>query len=310
MEPGAVEAVLVDLLDPAQRAALDASGDLDAGFGATIAGAERRFRAGVFRETNGLAAAIRIVPPTIPPLADLGLPRVIERFVDLDAGLVLVTGPTGSGKSTTLAAMVEEINRTRPAHIVTIEDPIEYRYTPKEAMIHQREVGIDTVSFASALRHALRQDPDVILLGELRDLDTIRTALTAAETGHLVFATLHSSDATSAVTRIVDVFPGDQQAQIRSQLALSIQGSVSQRLVPSRSGGLVPATEVMVATSGVRNLVREAKLHQLAGMLETGIDLGMHTFDQSLAALVQRGDVDVAAARRLASPAFDQRMSR
>ncbi len=283
-----------------QRHELAATGDLDTSLtlGGDRVGAQR-FRANLFRQSGALAAAIRIVPSRIPSLESLGLPARIARFADLGSGLVLVTGPTGSGKSTTLAALIEQVNRSRPAHIVTIEDPVEYRYTPDQALIQQREVGSDTGSFATALRQALRQDPDVILIGELRDLETIRTALTAAETGHLVFATLHSADAPSAVNRVIDVFPADQQAQIRSQLALSLEGCVSQRLLPGRADGgpLTAVTEVLVATGAVRNLIREDKVHQLRSVLETGGEAGMHSFDQSLARLVRLRVLDVVVAR-------------
>lgn len=282
-----------------QRHQLAATGDLDTSL--TLGGdglGAQRFRANLFRQSGALAAAIRIVPSRIPSLESLGLPARIARFADLSSGLVLVTGPTGSGKSTTLAALIEQVNRSRPAHIVTIEDPVEYRYTPDQALIQQREVGSDTGSFPTALRQALRQDPDVILIGELRDLETIRTALTAAETGHLVFATLHSADAPSAVNRVIDVFPADQQAQIRSQLALSLEGCVSQRLLPGRAdGSLTAVTEVLVATAAVRNLIREDKVHQIRSVLETGGEAGMHTFDQSLARLVRQRVLDVAVAR-------------
>ncbi len=288
-------------LSAEQRSTLSATGDLDIGLTLGQAdGQGRRFRVNVFRQTGTLAAAIRIVPSHIPEMGELGLPATIQRFVELDGGLVLVTGPTGSGKSTTLAAMTEQINRTRADHIVTIEDPIEYRYSSAASIVQQREVGIDTCSFATALRHALRQDPDVILIGELRDLETIRIALTAAETGHVVFATLHSADVTSSVNRVIDVFPADQQAQIRSQLALSIQGCVSQRLLPGADDTLAVATEVMVATSAVRNLIRDDKLHQLRSVLETGGEHGMHTFDQSLSELVRRNQLDPSVARRAA----------
>ncbi len=296
------------VLDPEQRRELDSTGDLDLGLTIAESGEPggggsggpdrtRRFRASVFRHSGALAAAVRVVPDSIPSLDSLGLPAVAAAMAKLPSGLVLVTGPTGSGKSTTLAAMVETVNRERAAHIVTIEDPIEYRYTSSRSIIQQREIGADTQSFAGALRRALRQDPDVILIGELRDLETIRIALTAAETGHLVFATLHSADTSSAVTRIIDVFPAEQQAQIRAQLALSLQGCISQRLLPSVEGGLLPATEVMVATAAVRSLIRDSKLHQLQSMLETGADVGMYSFDQSLASLVRHRRLALSVAR-------------
>ena len=289
--------ILDEVLTVEQRNELTTAGDLDCGF--TVLGDDgpQRFRASVFRQSGTVAAAIRIVPSQIPTMDSLGLPPRVRGFVEQASGLVLVTGPTGSGKSTTLAAMIDEVNRSRVAHIVTVEDPIEYRYTPSLSVIQQREVGTDTASFAAALRRALRQDPDVILIGELRDLETIQIALTAAETGHLVLATLHSSDATSAVNRVIDVFPAAQQAQIRSQMALSVSGCVSQRLLPRPDGALVAATEVMVANSAVRSLIRESKVHQLRSVLETGGDLGMHTFDQSLASLVRSGRLDLTVAR-------------
>lgn len=279
-----LEAFADSLISPSQRATLRDTGDLDAALHVDLVSGPLRIRASLFRQSGTIAAAFRLVPMTIPAIEELGLPPIIRRFADLEHGLVLVTGPTGSGKSTTLAAMIETINRTRASHIVTVEDPIEYQYVPVHSVIQQREVGIDTVSFAGALRHALRQDPDVILLGELRDLETIRTALTAAETGHLVLATLHSSDAAGAIHRLIDVFPADQQSQIRSQLALSLEGILAQSL--ERTGErLVPVTEALVATGAVRNLIREDKVHQLRSVIETGADDGMHTMDQSRAAV-------------------------
>jgi twitching motility protein PilT len=308
IEAAEMQRMIDEVLSPEQRRELATSGDLDTGMtlagtglltGLTPAGTGsggRRFRASLFRQSGTLAAAIRVVPDVIPELDQLGLPPVVSHFAGLTSGLVLVTGPTGSGKSTTLAAMIEEVNRARPAHIVTIEDPIEYRYTPIRSVIQQREIGTDTSSFSAALRRALRQDPDVLLIGELRDLETIRIALTAAETGHLVLATLHSADVASAVNRIIDVFPAEQQTQIRSQMALSVQGCISQRLLPALGGGVVPATEVMVATSAVKNLIRERKVHQLRSTLETGADVGMHTFDQSIASLIRQRRLDPTAA--------------
>jgi twitching motility protein PilT len=297
MNGGELRDILHEALTAEQRSELAATGDLDCGFTVSTDRGPRRFRASIFRQSGSLAAAIRIVPSAIPTIESLGLPVVARRFVEQASGLVLVTGPTGSGKSTTLAAMTDEVNRTRVTHILTVEDPIEYRYTPARSVVQQREVGTDTESFAAALRRALRQDPDVILIGELRDLETIQIALTAAETGHLVLATLHSADATSAINRIIDVFPAGQQSQIRSQLALSVCGCICQRLLPRPDGALVPATEVMVATAAVRSLIRESKVHQLRTVLETGGDTGMHTFDQSLASLVKAGQIDLAVAR-------------
>ncbi len=282
LTPAEVEVFLLALLTTGQREILEASGDLDAALHISGSAGPLRIRASMFRQAGTLAAAFRLVPSRIPSIEELGLPPLVRRFADLSHGLVLVAGRTGSGKSTTLAAMIETINRTRAAHIVTVEDPIEYQYEPVHSLIQQREVGIDTKSFSIALRHALRQDPDVILLGELRDLETIRTALTAAETGHLVLATLHSGDTAGAIHRLIDVFPADQQSQIRSQLALSLQGIMCQDL--ERVGDrLVPVTEALVATGAVRNLIRDDKVHQLKSVIETGADEGMHTMEQSRA---------------------------
>ncbi len=291
--PKQLEAMLLAHLDAEQRQTLLRRGDLEL----ALSSGNRRFRAALFRQSGSLAAAMRLIPSNKPSLDQLGLPPAVRAFADHHSGLVLVTGRTGSGKSTTLAAAIEHINQTRAAHIITIEDPIEYRYTPSRSVIQQREVGADTESFANALRHALRQDPDVILLGELRDLETISTALTAAETGHLVFATLHSSDATGAITRIVDAFPEGQQNQIRAQLALSIRGCVSQQLVPDVNGRLTLVSEVLNATSGIRSMIRDEKTHQLHAALETGGAEGMHTFDQALGAAVRNGRISLDVAR-------------
>lgn len=277
-----IDAFVSSLLSPAQQSTLRGCGDLDAALLIPAGGRVVRIRASVFLQSGTLAAAFRLIAAQVPAIEDLGLPNIVRRFAELEHGLVLVTGRTGSGKSTTLAAMIETINRTRATHIVTVEDPIEFQYVARQAVIQQREVGVDTKSFSVALRHALRQDPDVILLGELRDLETIRTALTAAETGHLVLATLHSGDTAGAIHRLIDVFPAEQQSQIRSQLALSLQGIVSQSL--ERLGDrFVPITEVLVATGAVRNLIRDDKVHQLRSVLETGAEDGMHTMEQARA---------------------------
>jgi twitching motility protein PilT len=239
-----------------------------------------------------VALSLRLIPYQIPSFEDLGLPPVLRNWVELPQGLVLVTGPTGSGKSTTLAAMLDKINKNRRCHIITIEDPIEYVHRHQLAAISQREIGLDTDSFARALRSALREDPDVLLVGEMRDPETIQTALTIAETGHLVFATLHTNDAGQAIDRIVDVFPGDKQAQIRVQLAASLTGIVSQRLLPRVAGGRVAAFEVLTATFAVRNLVREGKSSQLRNLITTGgAKFGMQTLEQSLSELVISGQV-------------------
>jgi twitching motility protein PilT len=240
---------------------------------------------------------MRTIPFEIVPLETLGLPASVRQFADLPRGLVLVTGPTGSGKSTSLASLVDIINMTKPSHIMTVEDPIEFLHNHKLSVVNQREVGEDTKSFAEALKHVLRQDPDVILVGEMRDLETIHTALTAAETGHLVFGTLHTQDAPQSVDRIIDVFPSYQQQQVRVQLASALQGVVTQQLLPIRSGrGRAVAAEVMVATPAIRNLIREGKTHQIYSAMQAGGKYGMQTMDQSLAELVKRGVISMETA--------------
>jgi twitching motility protein PilT len=256
-----------------------------------------RFRVNVYVQREALGAAFRFIPFQIRSVAELGLPPVVEDLARLPRGMIIVTGPTGSGKTTSLAAMVDIINTERDCHIMTVEDPIEFLHFHKRAMVNQREVGTDTHGFANALRHVLRQDPDVILVGEMRDLETISTGLTAAETGHLVLCTLHTQDAPQTIDRIIDVFPTAQQQQVRVQLASTIQAVVTQQLVPTSDGrGRAAATEVMVATPAVRNLIREAKIHQVRSSMQAGARHGMHTMDHSLAELVRRGTVGYDAA--------------
>jgi twitching motility protein PilT len=251
----------------------------------------------IYQQRGSIGAAFRLIPTEIKSLQQLGVPEVVARFASLARGLVLVTGPTGSGKSTTLAALIDEVNHTRTDHIVTVEDPIEFLHGNHKSLINQREVGSDTHSFANALKHVLRQDPDVILIGELRDLETISVALTAAETGHLVFATLHTQDASQTIDRVIDVFPSHQQAQVRAQLAATLQGVVCQTLVKHASGtGRVVATEVLIATPAIANLIREAKTYQIPSSMQAGRELGMHTMDQHLAELVNSGEIDHDAA--------------
>ncbi|TCC60343.1 type IV pilus twitching motility protein PilT [Kribbella pittospori] len=262
---------------------------------------EARIRGNAFTQRGDVAVALRMIPRQIPTMDELGLPPVLYEFTRKHQGLVLVTGPTGSGKSTTLAAMIDRINTDRACHIITVEDPIEYVHDHKLSAVNQREVGSDTASFPDALRSALREDPDVLLVGEMRDLESIRFALTIAETGHLVFATLHTNDSAQSLARIIDVFPAEQQAQVRIQLAAALTGVVYQRLIPRIGGGLIAAYEVMVADAAVRNLIKEGKTHQLRNSVVTGQRDGMLTLEQSLSALVQNGFVsyDDAVARSL-----------
>ena len=256
-----------------------------------------RFRLNAFYDRDSVAAAVRLVPAEVPTLKQLHMPPILRELAFRPRGLVLVTGPTGSGKSTTLAAMIDAINEQRACHIVTVEDPIEFVHDHKLAVVNQREVGADTRSFARALRSALRQDPDVILVGELRDLESIAIALTAAETGHLVFATLHTRSAAGAIDRIVDVFQAEQQAQVRVQLSASLQGIVAQALMPTADGeGRRAAVEVLVADDAVRNLIRQAKMEQVHSYMHTGGKRGMHTLEQALARLVQDGEVTISDA--------------
>jgi twitching motility protein PilT len=267
-----------------------------------------RFRVNVFFQKDSMGAVMRVIPFEVVPFARLGLPEQVADFANLPRGLVLFTGPTGSGKSTSLASLVDIINSNRRVHIMTVEDPIEFLHEHKTAVVNQREVGEDTQSFANALKHVLRQDPDVILVGEMRDLETISTALTAAETGHLVFATLHTQDAPQSIDRVIDVFPAHQQQQVRVQLAASLQGVVTQQLVPTVTGsGRVLAAEVLVATPAVRNLIREGKTHQIYSSMQAGGRYGMQTMDQSLADLVRSGQVSLEAALERAANEEDMR---
>jgi len=255
-----------------------------------------RFRLNAFMQQGNVSGVLRHIPLDIPLLATLGLPPSVAELVTAPRGLVLVTGPTGSGKSTTLASLVDRINRTRAVHIVTVEDPIEYVHEHHSGVVNQREVGTDTQSFTSALKHVLRQDPDVILIGELRDLETISIALTAAETGHLVLATLHTQSAAQAVDRIIDVFPPHQQQQIRTQLSSTLHGVVSQQLVPTTDGSRVAAAEVLIGTTATRSLIRDGKTYQIPSVMQSGSAHGMQTMDQSLASLVRAGRVTMATA--------------
>lgn len=248
-----------------------------------------RFRVNVYHQRGSLAIAARIIPFKIPSLEELNMPPILEEFTKLDRGLLIVTGPTGSGKSTTLASIIDRINNTRDSHIITLEDPIEYLHRHKQSMVNQREVGIDTPSFSSGLRSALRQDPDVILVGEMRDLETISIAVTAAETGHLVLTTLHTTDAVGTIDRVIDVFPPHQQQQIRVQLAAVLQGVVAQQLLPRvDKGGRVAAVEVLTMNPAVRNLIREQKTHQMYSVIQTSARQGMQTMDNALKELLTK----------------------
>ena len=282
-----VERALFSLLTERQAEVFQRELELDFAF--TIS-ANARFRVNLYQQRGAYGAAFRLIPTEIKQLAELGIPAQVGDFAGLPRGLVLVTGPTGSGKSTTLAALIDIVNATRSDHIVTVEDPIEFLHSHKSSIVNQREVGHDTHSFGNALKHVLRQDPDVILIGELRDLETISVALTAAETGHLVFATLHTQDAAQTIDRVIDVFPPHQQDQVRAQLAATLQGVVCQTLVKRSNGkGRAVATEVLKMTPAIANLIREGKTFQIASMMQAGRDLGMHTMDQQLADLVNRG---------------------
>ena len=289
LHPEAIQRTLYAILTQKQRETFERNLELD--FAYAIRGLAR-FRVNMYQQRDSLGAVLRVIPSEIKPLESLGVPSVVANFANLARGLVLVTGPTGSGKSTTLAAIVDLANRTRSDHIMTVEDPIEFLHQHKKSLVNQREVGSDTHSFANALKHVLRQDPDIILVGEMRDLETISVALTAAETGHLVFATLHTQDAAQTIDRVVDVFPSHQQPQVRTQLAAAIQGVVCQDLSKRANGpGRVVATEVMVATPAIRNLIREGKTHQIYSAMQAGAQQGMHTMDQDLANLVKAGKI-------------------
>ena len=298
---------LAPVLTAPRLAELDQTGNVDLAYELREPGTDRgrRFRVNVFRQMGGLAAAFRPIWDDVPTLDQLNLPESIRDFAELPHGLVLLTGPTGSGKSTTLAVLIEHINRTRPRHIITLEDPVEYLYKRKRAIIHQREVGIHVDSFATGLRAALRESPDVILVGEMRDLDTIAAAITAAETGHLVLSTLHSGSATMAIDRIVDVFPEFQQSQIRTQLADVLRAVITQRLLPSSTPKRrVPAVEILRVNYAIANLIREHKNHQINSQIQTGRDEGMVPMDRSLAELVKGGRISREIAMRAA---HDQR---
>lgn len=292
--PEDLESLVFSLTTQGQKEAYLERKELDFSF--SLKGAAR-FRVNAYHQRGYMAVALRLIPLRVPSLEELNLPHVLYDLCTLRQGFVLVTGPTGHGKSTTLAAMINHINETRKAHILTIEDPIEYIYPHKESLIEQREMFLDTSSWSLALRSALREDPDVVLVGEMRDLETIAAAITIAETGHLVFATLHTNSASQSVDRIIDVFPQHQQSQIRAQLASILEGIVSQRLISALGGGRVPATEILLASGALRNIIREGKTFQIDNLIATSSELGMVSLDQSLASLVKNGKITVETAR-------------
>ena len=296
MTPEETNKMLEDMLTPEQLN--DLAVGVDADFAIQTFDGNRQ-RVNVFKQKNALASTIRLLNNTIPSLQQLGLPKVLESLAEQPRGLILVTGPTGSGKSTTLAAMIDHINSTRAEHIITIEDPIEYMYEQKKSLIHQREVGRDAKSFASALRSALREDPDIILVGEMRDFETISAALTAAETGHLVMSTLHTTGAAQTIDRIIDACPGENQNQVRTQLAGVLKGVITQCLMRTADGrGRIAATEILLGSDGALNMIRENKCHQLPSAMQAGASMGMHTLNGDLVRLVNAGRITKETAEK------------
>jgi twitching motility protein PilT len=292
-----IETLIFGLLDEDQKNLLLRDKEFDFSFAFGDVG---RFRANAFHERGNLAIALRLIANDIKTIEQLGLPPIVSNFANFPRGLVLVTGPTGSGKSTTLAAIIDKINSEKPAHIITIEDPIEYTHKSKKSVVVQREVHYDTYSFSAALRSSLREDPDVVLIGEMRDLETIASAITIAETGHLVLATLHTNNAAQSIDRMVDVFPPHQQPQVRSQLGNILMAVCSQRLIPALGGGRVVAAEILIATPAVRNIIREGKSHQLEPVIQTGAEFGMQSMDHTLVNLVHNGAISYDEARNFA----------
>lgn len=278
------------MLNEKQKQKFEQNSELDFSFGIE---SMSRFRCNMFMQRGNVAVALRQIPYRVPTFEELGLPNVVADFSKLPRGLILVTGPTGSGKSTSLAAVIDKINKERPVHIITVEDPIEYLHRHQMALVNQREVYSDTASFASALKYALREDPDVVLIGEMRDLETIESALSISETGHLAFATLHTNSAAESINRIVDSFPSNQQEQVRMSVSFSLQAIVSQSLIPKIGGGRVMALEIMVATPAIRALIRDDKVHQMYSMIQSGQKYGMKTMNQSLAELHLTGKISL-----------------
>ena len=299
LSPRALQGMIYAILPQKMRERFEQELELDMSY--SLPG-RARFRVNVYMQRDAVGAVFRVIPFEIKGLDELGLPPVCADPARFPRGFVVVTGPTGSGKSTTLAGMVDVVNTERAGHIMTVEDPIEFLHKHKTCVVNQREIGADTHSFASALKHVLRQDPDVILVGEMRDLETISTAITAAETGHLVFATLHTSDAPQTIDRIIDVFPPEQQQQVRVQLSVALQGIVTQQLLPTLDGsGRIAACEVLVPTPAIRNLIREGKTHQIYSSLQTGSNQGMQTMDTALAQLVRSGQISAKLAESRSS---------
>jgi twitching motility protein PilT len=297
LDEEALENLIFAILDEDQKQILLKDKEFDFSFAFGDLG---RFRVNAFHERGNLAAALRLIPNEILSVEQLGMPSIVNKFADYPRGLVLVTGPTGSGKSTTLAALVNKINQERPEHIITIEDPIEFTHKSMKSLVVQREVHYDTYSFSAALRSCLREDPDVVLIGEMRDLETIASAITIAETGHLVFATLHTNSAAQSIDRMIDVFPPHQQPQIRAQLSNILMAICSQRLIPAIGGGRIAAAEILVATPAVRNIIREGKSHQLEAVIQTGAEFGMQSMDKTLVGLIHSGTITYDEARNYA----------
>ncbi len=293
MDNDGVYDLIYGIMNDTQRRTFDA--ELEADFSVDVPGLSR-FRVNAFHQNRGVGAVFRTIPNNIKSMDELGMPAIFRQMVSVPRGLVLVTGPTGSGKSTTLAAMIDYLNKHHPYHILTVEDPIEFVHTPRKSLINQREVHRDTLSFNNALRSALREDPDVILVGELRDLETIRLALTAAETGHLVFGTLHTTSAAKTIDRIIDVFPEGEKPLVRSMLSESLQAVVAQTLLKKKGGGRVAAWEILMGTNAIRNLIREDKIAQMYSAIQTGQSFGMQTLDQHLMQLVKAGIIDAETA--------------
>ncbi len=302
LSPESVESMLGSLLTPEQKERLSRSKELDfsAAYGGGLYGDLGRFRINAYYQRGKLSVALRFLPRNIKTLEELHMPKVCHTFATMRQGLVLVTGPTGQGKSTTLASIVNEINMTRADHILTVEDPIEYMYPTGKSIISQRELGSDTYSWNAALKAALREDPDVVLVGEMRDPDTMAAAITIAETGHLVFSTLHTNSAAQSIDRMLDSFPGEQQGQIRAQLAFTLKGIVSQRLLPLLTGGRVPAVEILIGNPAVASNIRDGKTHLIDSVIETSQDVGMVTLESSLSQLVLAGSISLDVAKSYA----------